>query len=160
VSDGIIYNSDGMILRIVSTPDDQLSLQVQAGEFLLSGTADSLTQYINSSGIVTNFPTQPTINHIWNWSTKAWELPPILTTSNSWSATTLAANGTATVTFGSSLPNPTNVSVVLPPDVAAVTISPVTDGVFSFSTVTPGSYVFTFVAEGYLSHTQTITATV
>ena len=44
-----IYNSEGMILRNLSIPEEDAGLQLNPGEFLYSGYADPLTQKINPS---------------------------------------------------------------------------------------------------------------
>ena len=49
----IIYNSDGTIIRTGTVSrDDDFSLQVQEGEFIMEGVADGSTQKIEDGAIV------------------------------------------------------------------------------------------------------------
>jgi hypothetical protein len=60
VSEAIIYNLTGKILRTISAPPDMLLMQKQVGEFILYGTASNLTDCI-SQGEVTPRQTQLTM---------------------------------------------------------------------------------------------------
>jgi hypothetical protein len=52
MSDAIIYDQDGRILRSVSAPDDQLIQQAGLGESVLLGVGNDLTQYVFQGEII------------------------------------------------------------------------------------------------------------
>lgn len=85
---------------------------------------------------------------------------PVFTTSGSWDTTSITANGTSTATF-SSLPNPTEVVVIVPfvQGVSQPGLITVTSGSFALTTTVPGNYVVTFATFPYQPLTTTITAT-
>jgi hypothetical protein len=88
---------------------------------------------------------------------------PLFTTSNSWNATTITANGTSTATFGSSLPNPTSVVVEYTNTISSsqqvLQSLDTTDGSFSLNTTLAGTYLVSFTAFPYQKYSQIITAT-
>jgi len=51
VSNTIIYDSSGRIIRTVSAPPDMLLIQKQEGEFILYGEANGLTDYIDQGSV-------------------------------------------------------------------------------------------------------------
>lgn len=133
----IVYrDSDGAILRSGECPDDTLSLQAQTDETAIEGEANDSTQYI-SGGVVT---ARPTLTATWN-------------------KTTITANGSDTATFGSTLPNPTTVTVGVPVSATAPEAEQVTTGTFSIATPISGEYTVTVMPPfPYMPVTQVITA--
>lgn len=83
---------------------------------------------------------------------------PLLSTANSWSATTVVANGINTITFGSSLPNPTTANVSSITGDAGLS-GTVTDGTFEFSTNIAGSYFVDLEAFPYQIYKIQVEAT-
>ena len=70
----IIYNTLGQILRQVDAPEEFLILQKQENEFILFGSADDATQYINvETGEIIDKPIKPNDYSEFNWQTKQWE---------------------------------------------------------------------------------------
>lgn len=135
----IVYrNTDGMILRTGECLFEVLSLQAQTGETAIGGEADDATEYINTT----------------NQSVIA---RPSLTAT--WNKTTITANGTDTATLGSSLPNPTIVTVDVPTGAVLPDPEEVTAGSFSLATTISGDYtVRIYPPFPYMSITQVITA--
>lgn len=80
-------------------------------------------------------------------------------TLNSWSLSTITANGVQQTVFGPSLPNPTTVKIKVPEGGAQISNITVTDGSISFSAQQAGDYTFTFESDTYYPYTHTITAT-
>ena len=137
----VVYKTTtGEILRTGTVPDDMLTIQAGAGETAVEAIADPATEYY-SVGVKT--------------------ARPLLMTVATWSALTLVANGTATVTLGSTLPNPTKITVTPPPNlgIAAIPEQTVTDGSFVLSTTVAGAYTVTAKAFPYQDYTVTINAT-
>lgn len=54
----VYANTTGQILRNVDAPPDLAQMQAGAGESLIAGRADDLTQYVNG-GIIIDRPTMP-----------------------------------------------------------------------------------------------------
>lgn len=70
----IIYNQLGKILRVVDTAEDFLIAQKQEGEFILFGTANDATQYIDvETTEIRDIPSKPNDYSEFNWRTKQWE---------------------------------------------------------------------------------------
>ena len=70
----MIYNQLGKILRVVDTAEDFLISQKQEGEFILFGTANDATQYIDvETAEIRDIPTKPNDYSEFNWQTKQWE---------------------------------------------------------------------------------------
>jgi sugar lactone lactonase YvrE len=70
----IIYNQNGQILRQVDAPEDYLILQKQPGEFILFGSANDATQYIDvETAEIRDIPPKPNDYSEFNWQTKQWE---------------------------------------------------------------------------------------
>lgn len=70
----IIYNNLGQILRQVDAPEEFLILQKQENEFILFGSADDATQYINTeTGEIVDKPIKQNNYSEFNWQTKQWE---------------------------------------------------------------------------------------
>lgn len=70
----IIYNEFGKILRSVSAPIEYLIAQKQEGEFILFGTANDATQYIDpETAEIRDIPTKPNDYSEFNWQTKQWD---------------------------------------------------------------------------------------
>ena len=84
---------------------------------------------------------------------------PLFTSVGSWNTLSITANGVSTASFISSLPNPTQVSIVLPSGLGSShSGTSVTTGTFNLTTTVAGSYVVTFTAFPYQTLTTTITA--
>lgn len=132
--------ADGKIIQTITCPDDSVPLQYGAGENYVVGAYLESTHYI-VAGVAT--------------------VKPLLTTVATWSALTLVANGTATVTLGSTLPNPTKITVTPPANlgIAPIPEQTVTDGSFVLSTTVAGAYTVTARAFPYQDYTVTINAT-
>ena len=70
----IIYNKFGKILRTVSAPIEYLIAQKQESEFILFGTANDATQYIDlETAEIRDIPTKPNDYSEFNWQTKQWD---------------------------------------------------------------------------------------
>lgn len=70
-----IYSTNtGQILRIVDSPNELLTLQLQEGETYLEGLIDDSKYYIENGGAV-ELPSQPSQYHIFDWNTKVWYDP-------------------------------------------------------------------------------------
>lgn len=134
MSNFIIYDSTGFIIRVGSCPETMVDLQKQGSEFVLAGEANLYNDYI-LNGVVTARPTQ----------------------STSITGTTLLANGVATVTISGIL-NPTVVNTIVPPGANANNTIVVTDGTLVFSTTYPGTYIFTLSKFPYLPITYSVVA--
>ena len=52
MSEAIIYNLTGKILRTISAPPDMLLMQKQEGEFILYGEANGLIDYVDQGEVV------------------------------------------------------------------------------------------------------------
>jgi hypothetical protein len=110
-------------------------------EFLIDQDLDQAAQYIVDPG-----------------TNNAVTTRPLLSTIASWTATSLSANGTATVTL-SSLPNPSNYSIQVPEGVNSIPDGVVTTGSLIFKTNYPGLYTVTIDSFPFQLYKQTITAT-
>lgn len=86
---------------------------------------------------------------------------PAFSTVGSWNTLSITADGVDDATFGSSLPNPTTVVVVVPPNLGILVPASVsvTTGSFVLTTDTPGEYIVTLDKFPYVQQTYTITAT-
>lgn len=74
MSNLIIYNTEGKILRTIVASSDMLIQQKQEDELCLEGFADINLNYINvESGEILDFPPKPRYYSMWNWKTKQWE---------------------------------------------------------------------------------------
>lgn len=137
----VVYTTTtGEILRTGQVPDDMLTIQAQTGETAVEAMADPATEYY-SAGVKT--------------------ARPLLTTVATWSATSIVANGTAKATLGTTLPNPTAITIVPPAGlgIAAIPDQTVIDGSFELSTTVAGAYKVTAKAFPYQDYTVTINAT-
>lgn len=137
----VVYKTTtGEILRTGTAPDDMLAIQAQTGETVVEDTANQATEYYSASVKTAR---------------------PLLTTVATWSALTLVANGVATVTLGSALPNPTAITITPPPNlgIALIPEQTVTDGSFVLSTTVAGAYTVTARAFPYQDYTVTINGT-
>jgi hypothetical protein len=128
----IIYNSVGKILRLISAPEDRLSLQVQAGELMLIGEANEFANYIDQ-GTVTQRPTQPT----------------------SLSKLTLTADGVDLITITN---EPIGATFTAVNTVSGKVVTGLIDGTDSFSTTIVGAYKITIVLWPYLDFEVTVNA--
>jgi hypothetical protein len=136
------YGLDGKLnTRIVAIDEEKALWQLGANEFLIEQDLNPDTQYIVDPG---------TNNTVTN--------RPLLSTVATWTATTLSANGTATVTL-SGVPNPSNYSIQVPDGVTTIPDGVVTTGSLIFKTNYPGLYVVTIDSFPYQIYKQTITAT-
>ncbi|WP_025041034.1 hypothetical protein [Nitrosospira briensis] len=133
----IVYETTtGAIVRSGECQDDMLDDQARVGETAIEGEADDTTQYVDG-GLVAS---RPEITALWN-------------------KTEVAANGSDTATLGTSLPNPTEVSVSVPDGAVAPETEIVTSGTFSFATPIAGSYTINVIPPFPLRpHTQIIAA--
>lgn len=69
----IIYNNSGKILRQLDAPEDFLIAQKQECEFILFGTANDATQYIDvETAEIRDIPPKPNDYSEFNWQTKQW----------------------------------------------------------------------------------------
>jgi hypothetical protein len=133
-----IYNSTtGQLLRKISTQDaDLANTQVQAGESIINQDLSFDTQYI-SSGSPT---TRPTLSLTWN-------------------KTTITANGSDSAIVSSSIPNPTNYSIIVPAGIQPITDGTITTGTLTFTADLPGIYTIILDSFPYQIYKQNITAT-
>jgi hypothetical protein len=84
---------------------------------------------------------------------------PLFSTAGSWNTLAITANGTSTATFSASLPNPTNIYIVVPLGLDIPAPITETSGSFSLNTTIAGSYVITFDAFPYQQAVYTVVAT-
>lgn len=83
-----------------------------------------------------------------------------LSTVATWNTTTIDADGVDAATLGSSLPNPTRITVIASaPGIAPITQVNVTTGTFTLTTTTPGTYTVITEVFPYLNTSTTIEAT-
>lgn len=68
----IIYNTEGRILRTGTCLDGDLLYQNGPDEFVIEGTANFQTQYIDNNAVV-DMPPKPNGEYKFNYSTKLWE---------------------------------------------------------------------------------------
>lgn len=128
----IVYRTaTGEILRTGSAPDDMIAIQAIAGETVIEGTANDITQYI-AAGVVTN-------------------KPPMGCTIDK---TTMIANGVEVATI-SGVPNPTTARVSGP----ASSTATVTDGTLQLTFDLPGTYKVALTSLNKLPQEFTINAT-
>jgi hypothetical protein len=70
----IIYSSLGQILRQLTVSSELADAQKAEDEFILFGSADDITQYINTeTGEIVDKPVKPDEYSEFNWQTKQWE---------------------------------------------------------------------------------------
>ena len=70
----IIYNQLGKILRQIDCPDFMFAMQKQECEFILFGTANDATQYIDvETAEIRDIPPKPNDYSEFNWQTKQWD---------------------------------------------------------------------------------------
>lgn len=139
ISFTIYDNTTGQILRSgwVSA-EDQLSIQaVEENEVVVAEEANEHTEYY-PSGVKT--------------------ARPLLTTANSWNKTTFTANGTDSAVFGSSLPNPTYITIIGPLGVPNVYDETNTDTSITIKSTFKGDYEVTIKGFPYQDYTTTLTA--
>lgn len=147
MSNYVIYNttSGKIVYSIMLTNDtdiDSITANVGVGEdYLQGGDSDAVSNSYVNAGVVV----------------------PLLEFEDmsGWDTTTISANGTSTATFGSALPNPTQVQIR--PDTTttgatALTTVNVTDGSLSFATFAPAVYSFEISAFPYRTIITTVTA--
>lgn len=86
---------------------------------------------------------------------------PLFTTVGSWNRTNIVANGSNVATFGNTLPNPTQILVIVPANKGLPIPGQIneTSGSFSLTTTIPGTYTVVFDAFPYKQLSTTITAT-
>jgi|GEM_PF-1510007 len=131
MSEAIIYSATGEILRLVSAPIEMLVMQKQVGEFILFGTANGLTDYIDQ-GAITPRSTQPTtIDKL-----------------------TLTADGIDTVT----LSNAPSGTFTATNTTTRETVSGAINGTDSFLTTIQGTYKIKIESWPYLDFEVTINA--
>ena len=86
----IVYLSDGRIVRSGLCQDETFELQKQADEYLLEGLYTG-NQYIDSGQIV-DMPPQPSINHVFDYATKAWVFDTFYATQQAYAKRKLLLN--------------------------------------------------------------------
>lgn len=70
----LIYNNLGQILRVLDAPEDYLVVQKQQGEFILFGSANDETQYIDvETAEIRDIPPKPNDYSEFNWQIKQWQ---------------------------------------------------------------------------------------
>ena len=131
----------GRIYRTGSTEsEEQANIQAtEANEVVALEQADEATEYYTGN------PMEKTTR-------------PLFTTSNSWNKTTFTANGTDSAVFGSSLPNPTYVTIIGPPGVPNVYEETNTDTTLTIKSTFKGEYEVTIKGFPYQDYTTTLTA--
>lgn len=134
----VVYkNSNGQILRVGECNAEDFENQALTGQTVIEDSADDREHYISGSAVTS----RPTITATWD-------------------KTSVTANGSDTATLGSTLPNPTSVSVAVPDGAVTPDDEVVTGGTFSFATSIAGNYIINVTPPfPYLSHTQVIVAT-
>jgi hypothetical protein len=65
----IVYNSNGQIIKTGSCADSDFERQ---GEFVMEGTADDSSQYIENGQIV-DMPPRPSDSHFFDYTNKSWK---------------------------------------------------------------------------------------
>lgn len=77
---GIYTYSDGKIDRVIECPDESVAYEQcsQAEQFIYmpSLISNDSTHYV-AGGELVAFPSQPSVRHTWNWSTKTWDAPDL-----------------------------------------------------------------------------------
>lgn len=68
----IVYNTEGRILRTGTCLDGDLLYQNGPDEFVIEGTANFETQYIDNNTVV-DMPSKPNGEYKFNYVTKTWE---------------------------------------------------------------------------------------
>lgn len=133
----IVYSDlDGRILRVGECVDALFDSQSLSGESVIEGEANDEEEYI-LAGVITP---RPEITAIWN-------------------KTAISADGADTATFGSTLPNPTDISVMVPDGAISPEVETVTSGTFEFATPIVGEYTLSIVPPfPYQPISQVITA--
>jgi len=126
----IVYNSVGEILRTGYCPDEMINIQAQAGESVIEGIANDVTQYMLNNTV--------TDKSVMSLSTDK---------------VTITANGIdASITTG--LPNPSYIYIN---GIRQGTL--ITDGVLEFTVDTPGVYKIKIESFPYLDYEFEVTAT-
>ena len=75
MSDFIVYDARGKILRTGSCPPDYVQHQgLFDNSSVIAGTADMNINYIDN-GVIAIFPVSPDNYHVWDWPTKKWVQP-------------------------------------------------------------------------------------
>ena len=130
MSNVIIYDSTGRILRTIVCPPDMNALQVGTGESFIVGVCDQITQYV-LNGVVTNRPTQ----------------------STTIDKTAINANGNDVVTISNA---PIGATCTIS---NSETVTGIIDGTDTFVTTIPGTYFMTITQFPFLDFTAVINAT-
>lgn len=123
---------------------------------------------IDPNGVTNNTPTGTTAYlgdptdkpDDWYYVAGVKTARPEFSTVGSWDTTTITADGVDAATFGTGLPNPTIISVVVPvfSGIQPVTPFEETSGSFSITTPARGEYRVSFTAFPYRPLTTTLTA--
>jgi hypothetical protein len=142
------FNSTtGNITKIIVDNSDEaaatVAVNVGAGEESISVTDETTPAnwYITNPG-----------------TTKDLTARPLLSTVATWSATSVTANNVATITFGSSLPNPTAIEIIGPAGTTPLSGN-VTDGTLTLSVGLVGEYIVKVTVFPYVTQSYTITGT-
>ena len=131
MSEAIIYSATGEILRLVSAPSEMLVMQKQAGEFILFGDANDLTDYIYQGEIVARATQPTTLNKL-----------------------TLTADGIDTIT----LSNAPSGTFTATNTTTRETVTGAINGTDSFLTTIQGTYKIKIESWPYLDFEVTINA--
>lgn len=78
----VIYETNGRVTRHGYCLDETFELQAGEGELILEAEYTG-NQYVEDGALVA-MPPQPSLDHVFNYSTKAWELDVALVTSNAY----------------------------------------------------------------------------
>lgn len=134
-----VYNTTTgqIVLNGVAEDEEQAALQPGQDEDIDLDEADPATEYY-PSGVKTT--------------------RPLFTAANSWSKTTFTANGTDSAVFGSSLPNPTHITIIGPSGVPNVYEETNTDTSLTIKATVKGEYEITIRGFPYQDYTTTLTA--
>ena len=143
---------------IFNTTTGQISTLIIEDSATITDTVTANTGGSDDSGIVPD-GTDLNVQYITNpLTTKDIVARPLLSTIASWSATSVTANNVATITFGSSLPNPTAIEIAVPAGTAPLSGN-VTDGTLTLSVGLVGEYIVKVTVFPYVTQSYTITGT-
>lgn len=72
-----IYNTNGQILKTITSPAEMLERQVGEGESAVLGAYDDSTHYVDTTGlhVVRPMPAKPDEHHVFDYTTKEWVDP-------------------------------------------------------------------------------------
>jgi hypothetical protein len=82
---------------------------------------------------------------------------PYFVDYNSWNHTVGSADGLSSITFGTSLPNPTSCNIITPKQVKNIAPIDITSGTATITTTVPGTYIVKFSQFPYFDYEEAIT---